>query len=107
MKNQAHLPHQPKVFIHFRFHGVNLCHERVFEAPQNFVDSAGHENVDADAAQVQGDHASKEEGVGIQLVHDRLTKTNGEKEKKIKKFKPLPSHKTASENVTRQWREVC
>lgn len=93
--NQTHLPHQPKVLVHFRFQFVNLCHKRVFEAPQDLVDGAGHENINAKAFQVHWDHASKEEGVGIQLIHHSLTEN---KTNKINK--KLPSHGTASENVT-------
>lgn len=71
----AYLPHQPKIFIHFRLHGVDLCEDRVFESPQNLMDSAAHEQLDAQAVHVHRDNSFKEEGVGVQLVHHRLRKT--------------------------------
>lgn len=53
---------------------MNLGEQRVFEAPQNLVDSAGHEQIDAQILHVHGDQHSQEEGVGVQLIHNRLGK---------------------------------
>lgn len=70
--NRAYLPHQPKMFVHLGLHGVDLREKRVFEAPQNLVDSSGHEHLNAQAVHVHGNYSSQEKGVGVQLVHHRL-----------------------------------
>lgn len=44
----------------------------VFKAPQNLVDGAGHEQLDAQTVHVHGDNGPQDEGVGVQLVHHRL-----------------------------------
>lgn len=72
--SETYLPHQPKIIVHFWLEGLDLCEDRVFEAPQNLVDSAGHEHLNAHAVQVHGNYSSQEEGVGVQLVHDGLKK---------------------------------
>lgn len=89
VKSLAYLPHQPKVLIHIRFHGMEFSEKRIFEAPQNLVDCAGHEQFDTQGVHVHGNERAQEEGVGVQLIHHSLW--NGKKKKKTKK----PHKKTA------------
>lgn len=72
VKSPAYLPHQPKVLIHIGLHGMDLAEKRVFEAPQNLVDSAGHEHFNAQGVHVHGNKRTHEKGVGVHLVHHRL-----------------------------------
>lgn len=51
---------------------MDLWEKRVFEAPQNLVDSAGHEHLNTKTVHVHRNQRSQEEGVGVQLVHHRL-----------------------------------
>lgn len=53
---------------------MDLAKKRVFEAPQNLVDSAGHEHIDAQAAYVHGNHRAHPKGVCTHLVQYRLGK---------------------------------
>lgn len=51
---------------------MDLWEKRVFEAPQNLVDSAGHEHLNTKTVHVHRNQGSQKEGVGVQLGHHRL-----------------------------------
>lgn len=65
---------------------MDFCEKRVFKAPQNLVHSAGHEQFNTQAVYVHGNNSSQEEGVGVQLVHYCLRKTDKENNATIRRL---------------------
>lgn len=75
-----YLPHQPEILVHFGLQLVDLCEERVFEAPQVLVDRRRQEHVHAQAVHVRRHKGSQQEVVGVELVHRSLWGRRGQSE---------------------------